>query len=349
MKGVRRVPRYFWLAGLLIVTAALTGWGCLDTNFAESTTPANGRADAGTHGLICLGHVDVEQGVTRLGSAQSGRIMDILVEEGQRVSAGAALLRLESDRQQALLRQAESALRGARLKQAQAGLVVQVRQLEQKLQQLAAQAAANRLETARDRLAARREQLPAGRREELEDAVRDLDVARRAEEKKLGQVQLQIEIAQREAAQAAEAVQAAEEQLKLAQEAVDETVLAAPFNGQVLRLRARPGELVGPTFPEPLIEFTPDQPYVIRAEVPQEFASQVRLGAACRVVDDANPAAGTWRGTVGRISDWYTQRRSVPAEPFQLFDVRTLECIVRLEPPQTGLRLGQRVQVTIDR
>ena len=36
-------------------------------------------------------------------------------------------------------------------------------------------------------------------------------------------------------------------------------------------------------------------------------------------------------------------------EPGQLNDVRTLECIIALEPDQPPLRIGQRVRVVIDR
>ena len=55
----------------------------------------------------------------------------------------------------------------------------------------------------------------------------------------------------------------------------------------------------------------------------------------------------TWRGKVVRLSDWYTHRRSMLQEPLQFNDVRTLECIVQLDPGQSALRIGQRVRVTL--
>jgi hypothetical protein len=48
-----------------------------------------------------------------------------------------------------------------------------------------------------------------------------------------------------------------------------------------------------------------------------------------------------------RVSDWFTQRRSMLQEPFQYNDVRTLECIVYLDPGSGPVRIGQRVRVTI--
>ena len=35
-------------------------------------------------------------------------------------------------------------------------------------------------------------------------------------------------------------------------------------------------------------------------------------------------------------------------EPLQFNDVRTLECIVTLDPDQPPLRIGQRVRVTLE-
>ena len=53
------------------------------------------------------------------------------------------------------------------------------------------------------------------------------------------------------------------------------------------------------------------------------------------------------RGHVERVARWYSQRRSVMHEPFQLRDVRTVECLVVLDDGQPRLRIGQRVRVLI--
>ena len=49
-----------------------------------------------------------------------------------------------------------------------------------------------------------------------------------------------------------------------------------------------------------------------------------------------------------RISDWYSQRRSVLLEPLQFNDVRTLECIISIDPGQPPLRIGQRVRIALN-
>jgi len=89
-------------------------------------------------------------------------------------------------------------------------------------------------------------------------------------------------------------------------------------------------------------------PLIVRAEVEQEFAGRVAVGQKALVQDDAT-GGGSWRGQVKSLSGWYSHRRSMLLEPLQFNDVRTLECIVTLDPDQdlTQLRIGQRVRVTL--
>ena len=81
----------------------------------------------------------------------------------------------------------------------------------------------------------------------------------------------------------------------------------------------------------------------------QEFADQIQVGQAA-LITDSETLKGTIRGKVKRISDWFAQRRSPLFEPRQLNDVRTLECIIEIDPAQAkDLRIGQRVRVKIEK
>ena len=62
----------------------------------------------------------------------------------------------------------------------------------------------------------------------------------------------------------------------------------------------------------------------------QEFAGRVAVGQTATIQDDTTTTT-TWHGKVIRVSDWYTQRRTILPEPIQLHDIRTLECIVELD------------------
>jgi hypothetical protein len=92
--------------------------------------------------------------------------------------------------------------------------------------------------------------------------------------------------------------------------------------------------------------FCPSGSRIVRAEVEQEFARSLAMGQAASIRDDTN-GEGNWAGHVIRISDWYTQRRSIMQEALQYNDARTLECIIELDPNQPVLRIGQRVRVTL--
>jgi hypothetical protein len=81
--------------------------------------------------------------------------------------------------------------------------------------------------------------------------------------------------------------------------------------------------------------------------VAQELAGRVAVGQAASARDDTTDDAATWGGKVLRVSDWYTRRRSILREPLERNDVRTLECLIALDPGQPPVRIGQRMRVTI--
>jgi hypothetical protein len=104
--------------------------------------------------------------------------------------------------------------------------------------------------------------------------------------------------------------------------------------------------MLSPSAKQAAVLFCPAGPRFIRAEVEQEFASRVKVGQSVIIRDDgADPVVR--QGRVASLSDWYTQRRSILDEPLQTNDVRTLECLVTLDPGQPPLRIGQRVRVLI--
>ena len=89
-----------------------------------------------------------------------------------------------------------------------------------------------------------------------------------------------------------------------------------------------------------------DEERLVRTEVLQDWASKVKVGQECDIRDDSI-SDRRWKGRVTHVSDWFTHRRSIVQEPFQLNDVRTLECLVSVEGGAQGLRIGQRLRVTI--
>jgi len=279
-KSLRRRP--WWLVLVLavgvIAAPVLIHFGPVVWSSAPADTSAEARP-AGRAALVCLGHVDVEDGVTALNPMQPGRVVEVAVREGQTVKAGAVLIRLDDQQARLVVRQAEGELKVARARLAQALKLPQQHQAEQVI---------------------------------LAEAEVDARQAR----------------------------------LEEARHALAERVVCAPAEGEVLRLLVAVGDVAGPQGRQAALLFCPRRPRIIRAEVPQEFADRVRVSQAVLIQDDAR-LVEVGRGHVARLSDWFTQRRSVLQELAIRNDVRTLECIIRIEPSGMPLRIGLRVRVVI--
>src|SRR5262249_20278284 len=144
-----------------------------------------------------------------------------------------------------------------------------------------------------------------------EEQIKELTAVSEVERQKLRDLELQDPAAQ--IALAEENVRARKARLEQALRTLAECELKAPTAGQVLRVQAAPGDVAGGPGPQPTIQFCPDQPRIIRAEVPQGFVRQLAVGQPVLIQDDVRTEE-VWHGKIARISDWYTQRRSVLQE-----------------------------------
>ncbi len=328
----------------------LTLFGCIGVQSQEkqSTAPVNGTAQNPV--IVAMGLVDVEQGVTRLMIEMPGRIVRILVKENDPCEAGAALLAVDDTQAKLKLVQLNLALQVAKGKVDQAKVSVKIVEAEKQAQDVSIEVAEGREQAYKRRLADLKNvaEIPKTTVRELEDLYRDSTLLIKGEKAKLHMIETKLDYAKTEETQALLQVQVYQEQEKEAAKAVADCVLKAPFKGKVLRIRARAGELVVPGFQEPLIEYCPDSPRIVRAEISQEFAQAARVGQACKITDDSRNNSGNWTGHIQRIGDWYSPRRSNLFEPLQMNDVRTLECIITLEPGGEPLRIGQRMRISIE-
>ena len=278
-------------------------------------------------------------------------MVEVLVHDSAPVAAGAVLLRQDDEQARSQVRQAEAEVRVAESQLAQVRGLPQQHAADLQVQQAAIQGARSRLAAARLTLQRKHSLesqalIDASEVKVAEEAVTETAATLAAEKYKLGKLEL---LQPREQVAQAEAdVTAKKARLEEARKVLAECSLCAPAAGDVLRVLATRGEILGgPTSP-PAVFFCPDQPRIVRAEVPQEFADGIAVGQSCLIQDEAQ-LGETWRGQVARVSGWFTQRRSILQEPLQQNDVRTLECLIRLEPGQRPLRIGQRMRVTIRR
>ncbi len=310
--------------------------------------PTSGNNPANPNVIVAMGLVDVEAGVSRLSTEMPGRILRIEAKEDQVYEAGDFLLSVDDSN--AKLKQAEKALIIAEKKLLQAQTAVQIAVAEMNAQNALIEAALAREETykARQKELKNIEQVPRATVREIEDAVREVGYAINAEKAKLAVIEARKALAQHDVDLAQTQVEAQKIPVMEAKKAMEDCVLKAPFKGKVLRLKAKLGELVGPISPEPLIEYCPETPRIIRGEISQEFASSAKVGQTCRITDDSRSSSVIGTGKIQRISDWIAPRRSILFEPLQLNDQRTVECLITLDPDSEPLRIGQRVRITVE-
>ncbi len=336
-----------WIGGLCLLTALSAcqpahGW---QTTAATHPTPGSNHPTI----IVAMGLVDVEQGIARLNCQMPGRIVRIEAKENQTYEPGDLLLTVDDTTPKLKLAQARLAVDVAQGKTKQAKAGREIAEAEKRAQGVAIEVAEAREQTYKRRQNdARTLEIPGQTKRDLEDAVRDSVFLVKAEREKQLVVESKWQYALTEEAQAQLQVKVYEEQVREAEKAVADCVLKAPYKGKVLRVRARLGELTSPAHPEPLIEYCPDTPRIIRAEVAQEFAHSVNIGQACKITDDSRNNSGSWTGRIQRIGDWYSPRRSNLFEPLQMNDVRTLECLVSVDPGGEPLRIGQRMRISID-
>lgn len=309
--------------------------------------------------VVCFGYADLEGGIASLHPSQSGRVDEILVHENEPVPAGGALLRLDDRAARLRVEEAKALLDESTARLSKAEKAPDQHQLRLKDQQAAVDMARYRLSSAQHSLASREEKMKGDAIGRLKDdpasvemlsstaaRVKEFGEVVRSEEYKLATLRLQDPGVELQRAHAEVATMRA--RWRQAEQALEEHTLRAPTAGHVLRIFVAAGEMLGTSQKRMAVQFCPDRPRIVRAEVDQSFAQRVQIGQPAIVEDDVLVGAA-WRGRVEHLSDWYTQRREVADEQLQLKDVRTLECLIVLDPGQPPLRIGQRVRATICR
>jgi HlyD family secretion protein len=348
----RRFP-WLWSLILLLLGSGVFGLAFLLGQSAVRLPQAgdSGETTRGdrTPGLVCLGYVDLENGVTSLGPLQPGRIEKILVKETDSVKAGTVLLRMEDASARHRVEELQAALAAARNQQELAGREEQTHKERLVQQQAVVDAMGERLAAARS-LLDRKEELRKINQANPQDVlaaehqVKEVLLLEKAEGGKLAELRLRDP--RLDLRQAETQVAVMDARLKQARDALAECSLKAPEDGTVLRILANPGDVIGGPGRQAVVLFAGEGPRLVRAEVEQEFVRRLAVNQSARIVDDLD-SSRTWTGRVVRISDWYTQRRAILQEAPTLHDVRTVECLIALDQGQPQPRLGLRVEITI--
>ncbi len=209
--GARRAKRRLWpwvTGAVLLVVAVMVGVSMMRPTTVQTATARDAADPANASVLDASGYI-VARRIATVSSKITGKVREVLIEEGQRVEADQVLATLDP-----LDADAQRALSDAQLDAARS----QVGQVQAQLAE--AEASAGRLRGLVD------QQLVS--RQQYDEAVARRDALR----------------AQRISAQRNVAV--AGEQLAVSQIGIDNTVVRAPFAGVVTAKAAQPGEIVSP-------------------------------------------------------------------------------------------------------
>jgi multidrug resistance efflux pump len=343
-----------WIMGLaLLVTTAGAVWvvqlrpGEDQGPLPDGTRPPQQpTVDHSGEGAICRGFVDVDGKIIDLNPLQQKPIVDLPIVEGQQVKSGQVLLKVEDRQAKNNVELAEAGLKAARadLEEARKAPAHQAILVNMQLKTIDAMAAA-RL-TAKSILE-RKEELVQSK---LVD-VKEADAARHDYEKatalwgaaveQLSQIKLKTpgnEIAKAEAL-----VTTREVEVKQAKLALEHCTLTAPIDGEIINLYVAKGEVFVPQPKAPAaIRLCPDVNRIVRVAIEQEYAPRINEGMNVVIEDDVS-APGTWHGKIRSIGDIYGPKKHLELLSFN--DVRTIECIVDLDPGQPRLKIGQSVRV----
>jgi len=343
-----RAGRWLWIVGLLLLIATAIGaaWAINSGNGGDAGVD---QTAATPPGIVSLGLVDVEPGIAKLFPLQPGRVV-FVAPEGKFVKKGEVILSVDKTLANFNLEQAKAALEDARLLLKEAEKKPKKHEIDQQTQKRVIAIATSKMKVAEYELEKKKKLFfeekiiskeDLGIVQETYNGLADLVEIEKNKLKQLELLDPKVEVnrAQRDVA-------AKQAQKGKAELALQECDIKAPADGTVLRVFFQVGESL-PRDPKfPAIQFCPNSKRIVRAEVLQEWASHVAKGQKVMIEDDTHSGA-KWTGEVKYVSDWITQKRDMILEPFMVNDVRTLECVIDVNPGGPPMRIGQRVRVTI--
>lgn len=333
-------------AAAVMISLAASNWRHADPSpspaqAAAETTPTQGTT-AGPWATSATGRVEPRDGEVRIAAQTPGRIIEIPVAANARVLAGDLLVRLDdADALQRIVaadsevdvrirERDEEEARGSALerRQAEDALIEAERAVMSALMRFDEASAELRAKTgsseevlrARERIAAARERLGEERRRyERLSARGDMPLPTRLEA----------------------AVTQARSDLALAHNAYERMHIRAPFDGNVLSVPAKVGELAAASPELPLVTFGDLAGLKVRAEVEDRDLAKVHVGQRVVIKADAFPDR-EFGGVVSSIASALGSPRIATRGPRRPNDVDVLEVFVDLEgtpPLLTGMRV----------
>ena len=300
--------RALWIVvGLVLVAAA----GGLFMNSqakakkAEAAKTAAASATKSPYVAIANGKADVEGGIIQVAARRAGVVSDVLVQEGQDVSRGQVLARLQDDEPRLAAERASAELAQARAQVAV--LRVQLSTANREYERLQALASSN---------------FVAGQRlDQARDAIR--------------QAQANLEAQQASIATA----QARLNEARFSQEL---SIIRAPVDGRIVRRYANPGAGASTLNVSNMFDLEPKAARIVRAEISEGALPSVAVNQAVQMSPEGDPTK-TYTGRVIRRAAVFGARKLQSDDPSERADERVVEVVVSADG--APFLIGQRVLV----
>jgi HlyD family secretion protein len=296
--------------------------------------------------LLLYGNVDLRQ--VELAFNNSERIAEVLVQEGDRVTRGQVLARLDTSRLRAQEATAEATVQGqqAAVRKLHAG----------SRPEEIAQAQANVVSAKADLVNAdqtwRRLSTLAGLTSGRAISQQDLDGAKAA----LGVTRARVTVAEKaldlavigprpeDIAQSEAQLRAEQSQLDLLRLKLSDADLVSPTDAEVRSRLLEPGEMVSPQ--RPVFNLAITDPKWIRAYVSETDLGRVHPGTKATISADGFPGR-TFPGWIGFISP-VAEFTPKPVQTEELRSSLVYEIRVFVRDPQDNMRLGMPATVSLE-
>jgi len=295
------------------------------------------------------GLVEPDSEDVKVGSELSGKLREVIAEEGDRVKKGQVLAVLVNDDYRA---QVEASR--AQVQQAEAAYqkVLNGSRSQERKQYFASMQQAETVEAnSRSDFERRRKLFDAGviSREEMDHAQRDFSVAEAQFEAAKQQFHLVDDRSRAEDIASAKAqLDAARAQLDGNQAIYAKTFLRAPFDGTILRKHHRTGESItnSSVTPDPVFTMGDVSGLRVRVDVDETDVSRVAEGQRVYVTASAYQGEKYW-GHVIRVAGQLGHKNLQTDDPKEKVDTKILETLVQLDRGvhlPVGLRVDAYIQ-----
>ncbi len=348
------------------IALALSGFGIfsymiLRSSPSPSTTIASPSPNDAPDAISALGRLEPEGGVVKIAAPSAfgtSRVSKMLVKEGMQVKANQPLVVMdEGDTLYASLMQAEAQVKEAETKLAQVKAGAKPGDINaQRANALRANAEIPKAEAELLKSGAelKNAQLEYDRYIKLfkDGAVTELDLQNRqlvrdtkAQQQEqarqaLEQAKLAFEQTKQELSSVAEVrptdIQQAQAQVNVAmanfQKAkteLDKAIVRAPIDGQVLKVHADPGEVVGN---DGIMELGRTRQMYAVAEVDENYIGKVQPGQRAKITSYAFP--GEMMGTVDKVGLQIRKNEVLNTDPVDKTDTRIVEVKIKLDDSQ---------------